>query len=106
LRTVIVPLARVLGSLHGGLDARGTATFSQYFSGDERDRLDRLLSRDTPQHRQERVARARRGLAGLRRFDRRALSPAQRVSARVMEWQLGPSCAWNGIARPATGSPK
>jgi uncharacterized protein (DUF885 family) len=34
------------------------------------------------------VDRAKRGLAELRRFDRKQLSPSQSVSARVMEWQL------------------
>ena len=32
--------------------------------------------------------RARRKLAELRRFDRKRLSDSQRVSARVLEWQL------------------
>ena len=64
------------------------ATISQYFSGAEQDRLDAQLTPQTAQFRRERVDRARRGLEELRRFDRKRLSSSQRVSARVLEWQL------------------
>jgi uncharacterized protein (DUF885 family) len=64
------------------------ATFSQYFSDDEQDRMDRMLTPDTAESRRERVDRARRGLAALRAFDRERLTSSERVSVRVMEWQL------------------
>jgi len=64
------------------------ATSSQYFSGPEQDRLDRMLTPNTAEWRRAMVDRAKRGLAELRRFDRKQFSPSQRVSARVMEWQL------------------
>src|SRR5687767_1657048 len=64
------------------------ATSTQYFSGDEQDKLDRQLTLQTAQYRKERVDRARRALAELRRFDRKRLSDSQRTSARVLEWQL------------------
>ena len=64
------------------------ATRSQYFSGAEQDRLDRELMPRTSQYRKQRVERARQGLAELRRFDRKELTPSQRLSARVLEWQL------------------
>jgi uncharacterized protein (DUF885 family) len=64
------------------------ATRNQYFSGAEQDRLDRQLTSRTSSHRKARIERARRGLAELRRFDRKQLSGSQRISARVLEWQL------------------
>lgn len=64
------------------------ATFSQYFSGEEQARLDGQLRPIGPNIIRERVERARRGLAELRRFDRKRLTASQRVSARVLEWQL------------------
>jgi uncharacterized protein (DUF885 family) len=64
------------------------ATSTQYFTGAEQDKLDGQLTPQTAEYRKERVERARRGLAELRRFDRKRLSGSQRVSARVLEWQL------------------
>ena len=64
------------------------STMNQYFSGAEQDKLDGQLTPQTAQFRKERVDRARRGLAELRRFDRKRLSSSQRVSARVLDWQL------------------
>ncbi|HYI97563.1 MAG TPA: DUF885 domain-containing protein [Bryobacteraceae bacterium] len=64
------------------------ATRSQYFTGAEQDRLDRELTPRNAQSRKQRVERARRGLAELKRFDRRRLTKSQGISARVLEWQL------------------
>lgn len=64
------------------------ATRNQFFSGAEQERLDRELTPRTAQYRQQRIARAKRGLAELRRFDRQRLTKSQRISARVLEWQL------------------
>ncbi len=61
---------------------------SQYFSGEEQAKLDAQLTPIGPNIIRERVERARRGLAELRRFDRKRLTASQRVSARVLEWQL------------------
>ena len=64
------------------------ATSSQYFSGEEQAKLDAQLTPIGAKIIRERVERARRGLAELRRFDRKRLTASQRVSARVLEWQL------------------
>ena len=64
------------------------STTSQYFSGAEQDALDRQLTPNTAAGRAQRVERARRGLAGLARFDRAALSATQQVSAATIAWQL------------------
>src|SRR5262245_3917502 len=49
------------------------ATTTQYFTGTEQDALDRQLTPISKAYRAERVARAKRVLAELSRFDRRAL---------------------------------
>jgi uncharacterized protein (DUF885 family) len=64
------------------------ATRSQYFSGAEQDRLDSQMTPQTAEFRKQLVERARRGLEALRRFDRKRLSASQRISARMLEWQL------------------
>lgn len=64
------------------------ATSSQYFSGEEQAKLDSQLTPIGPNVVRDRVERARRGLAELRQFDRKGLTASQRVSARVLEWQL------------------
>lgn len=64
------------------------ATRTQYFSGPEQEKLDGQLSEFSAEARRRRTERARRGLAELRRFDFKRLTPAQRTSARVLEWQL------------------
>jgi uncharacterized protein (DUF885 family) len=64
------------------------ATSTRYFTGDAQDRLERQVTALTPEYRRERVRLARRGLTGLRRFDRARMTAGQRVSAELMEWQL------------------
>jgi len=64
------------------------ATASQYFSGEEQAKLDAQLTPVGAKNIRERVERARRGLAELRRFDRKRLTASQQVSASVLEWQL------------------
>ena len=64
------------------------ATTSQYFSGEEQAKLDAQLTPIGANITRERVERARRGLADLRVFDRKRLTASQRISARVLEWQL------------------
>lgn len=64
------------------------ATAAQYFTGAEQDALDRQLTPITQAHRDEEVARARRGLAELAKFDRASLDAQQRISAEMLAWQL------------------
>ncbi len=64
------------------------ATNQRYFTGPEQDRLERTLSPQTLDQRRKTIALARKGLAGLRAFDRGAMSEQQRLWSEVMEWQL------------------
>jgi uncharacterized protein (DUF885 family) len=61
---------------------------SQYFDGEEQDRLSRQLTPVTKAHRLAQVRLAERGLEQLAAFDRSTMTPTQRVSAEVMHWQL------------------
>jgi uncharacterized protein (DUF885 family) len=61
---------------------------SQYFTGEEQDRLSRLLTPVTKAYRLERIRLAKEGLAQLAAFDLESLSPSERVSADMMSWQL------------------
>ena len=57
--------------------ARGNpnlATSARYFSGEEQDRLERQLTPETRAYRQARIQLARKGLAGLAKFDASKLS--------------------------------
>ena len=64
------------------------ATRANFFTGDERDRLARQLTPRTTEWRLDRIARARKGLAELRKFDRARMTELQRVSAELLDWQL------------------
>lgn len=64
------------------------AAAARYFTGAEQERLERMLQPQTLAFKRERVQLARRGLDELRRFNRAQLTPAQRVSADLMQWQL------------------
>ena len=64
------------------------ATASRYFSGAEQQALERQMTPQTREWRLQRIALARKGIEGLKRFDRSSLSQADRVSAELMEWQL------------------
>src|SRR5580698_2882450 len=64
------------------------ATRANYFTGDERDRLARQLTPRTPEWRLDRIARARKALAELRKFDRTRMTELQRVSAELLDRQL------------------
>lgn len=65
------------------------ATSVRYFTGAEQDGLETRLTPQTRDWRRRRVALARRGLADLKAFDRARLTESERLSADVMEWQLG-----------------
>jgi uncharacterized protein (DUF885 family) len=64
------------------------ATTYQYFTGAEQDALDRQYPPVTNEARAARVTLAKRGLADAQKFNRARLSPAQRASATMLEWQL------------------
>ncbi|HSR09323.1 MAG TPA: DUF885 domain-containing protein [Bryobacteraceae bacterium] len=64
------------------------ATSSRYFSGEEQDRLERQLTPQTVAYRRARIQLAKQGLAQLQKFDRSKLTPTQRISADLMQWQL------------------
>jgi uncharacterized protein (DUF885 family) len=64
------------------------ATYTQFFSGEEQDSLDRRLTPIDTATRAAAVERARRGLAELKTFDLSTLTPAQKISAEVLAWQL------------------
>jgi uncharacterized protein (DUF885 family) len=61
---------------------------AQYFDGDEQDRLSRELTPVSREYSLARIGLAEEGLVRLAAFDRDALTPSQRVSADVMQWQL------------------
>jgi uncharacterized protein (DUF885 family) len=71
------------------------ATTIQYFSGSEQDALDRRLIAShhglpiEPAARQARVAQAKKILVQLAAYDRAQLTPTQRISAAVIESNLG-----------------
>jgi uncharacterized protein (DUF885 family) len=64
------------------------ATASRYFTGPEQDALERQMTPQTREWSLQRIALARKGIAGLKKFDRSKLSEADRVSAELMDWQL------------------
>jgi uncharacterized protein (DUF885 family) len=64
------------------------AASTRYFTGDEQDRFERQITPETLEYREARIALARKGLASLAKFNRAAMTPSQRVSADVMQWQL------------------
>src|ERR1700730_8236051 len=64
------------------------ATSMRLFTGDVQDRLDSQLSDISDAAAHARIARAREGLAALDKFDRAKLTPAQRFSADMLDYQL------------------
>ena len=66
----------------------GLATSQRYFTGAEQDRLERMIAPVTPEESRKTIALAKKGIAGLKGFDRRAMTDSQRLWADVMEWQL------------------
>ena len=64
------------------------ATTMRFFPGAEQEAMDASLSDATDEAAHARIGRARDGLATLRRFDRATLTPEQRLSADMFEWQL------------------
>ena len=82
------------------------ATSQQYFSGAEQDALDRELTATDPQFGMPLdagalaafIARSQRGLDTVRGYPRRSLKPVQRVSAAMLEWQLGDAIRMANVA--------
>ncbi len=64
------------------------ATRSRYFPPAEQDVLDGKLAPPSFEAQPARLARARKGLAALNKFDRSQLSAAQRISADILRYQL------------------
>ena len=64
------------------------AVRAHYFEGDEQDRFAREITPDTRESNLDVIARARKGLAELRKFDRTRMTPVQRISAELLDWQL------------------
>ena len=69
------------------------ATSARYFTGEEQDRLERQITPETRAYRESRIQLARKGLAGLAKFDASKLTQAQRLSADIMRWQLETAAA-------------
>jgi uncharacterized protein (DUF885 family) len=64
------------------------ATSMRLFSGEVQDRLDGKLADISDEAAHARIARAKEGLAELKKFDRSKLTPEQKISAEMMEYQL------------------
>jgi len=64
------------------------ATGMRIFSGDVQDRLDGQLTDIGDGAAHARIALAKDGLAGLKKFDRLKLTPEQRISAEMLDYQL------------------
>ena len=64
------------------------ATTNRYFTGAEQDRLDRQVTSPSLAAKRARIALARRALATLATYPRQTLTPEQRLSADLMQWQL------------------
>jgi uncharacterized protein (DUF885 family) len=64
------------------------ASSLRLFSGDVQDRLDGQLSDIGDAAAHARIASAKEGLTELKKFDRSKLTPEQKISAEMMEYQL------------------
>jgi uncharacterized protein (DUF885 family) len=82
------------------------ATAAQYFNGSEQDALDRQLTAKDFQYgipfagsaRSAYVERARKALDRLKHYPRPQLSPVQRVSAAMLEWQMNDALRMAAVA--------
>ncbi|MBL8293378.1 MAG: DUF885 domain-containing protein [Bryobacterales bacterium] len=64
------------------------ASNMQIFTPEVQDQLDRELTPVTREFREMQKRKIRNGLAELKRFDRARLTPEQRVSAAILQWNL------------------
>src|SRR5215475_10652473 len=65
------------------------AASTRYFSGAEQEAFEQQLTPETPEFRHARAALAQKGLDQLKTFDRARMSESDRVSADLMQRQLG-----------------
>lgn len=65
-----------------------SATSARFFPAAEQDLLDAKLSPPSAEEGPAQIARAKTGLAALRKFDPQKLTPVQRLSADILRWTL------------------
>src|SRR5437868_8973052 len=65
------------------------AANTRYFTGAEQDAFEQQITPETPEYRHQRAQLAQQGLDRLATFDRARMSETERVSADLMQWQLG-----------------
>src|SRR5580765_4958063 len=65
------------------------AASTRYFTGAEQDAFEQQITPETAEYRRGRVELAKKGLERLATFDRARLSETERISADLMQWQLG-----------------
>jgi len=65
------------------------AASSRYFTGAEQEAFEQQLSPETAEFRHARAELAQKGLTELATFDRTRMSDAERLSADLIQWQLG-----------------
>src|SRR5580765_5206053 len=65
------------------------AANTRYFTGAEQDAFEQQITPQTAEYRRGRVELAKKGLERLATFDRARLSETERISADLMQWQLG-----------------
>src|SRR5580765_4556431 len=65
------------------------AASTRYFTGAEREAFEQQLTPETVEYRRARAALAQKGLDELAKFDRARMSETDRVSADLLQWQLG-----------------
>ena len=65
------------------------AANTRYFTGAEQDAFEQQITPETAAYRHSRVELAKKGLERLATFDRARLSETERISADLMQWQLG-----------------
>jgi uncharacterized protein (DUF885 family) len=90
----LAPPQRTIDDFYNDVTARWVrynpnfAVSSRYFTGDEQDRLEQQLTPETTEWKKGRIQLAREGLAELRQFERSKMTPGQRTSAELLQWQL------------------
>jgi uncharacterized protein (DUF885 family)/quercetin dioxygenase-like cupin family protein len=65
------------------------AASTRYFTGAEQEAFEQQLTPETVEYRRTRAALAQKGLDELAKFDRARMSETDRVSADLLQWQLG-----------------
>src|ERR1043166_8964413 len=65
------------------------AANARYFTGPEQDAFEQQITPLTAEYRQSRALLAQKGLDALAKFDRARMTETERISADLMQWQLG-----------------